>query len=380
MELANIYPAEQKDGGNHRPLSIFPRDARQMLRFRRTLLAGGAAIVLTLIFWVAAEHRMVRLEPDGLILLFAAFWTGNLAFFWIIRSGINLRFRDPSLTLAQILWSISWVMLLTYFLDEARAAALMICLLVINFGAFRLNLYQLAGVSSVAIVGYALVILLLQSNHPGVFDLQTELFLLGGFSAALFGTTLVGHEMFVLRREVRDRNRMLEEALEKVNRLAVTDELTGAYNRRYLLEVMFKQKALADRGSYSFSICFFDLDHFKQINDQLGHAAGDKVLKRVAEISQRIIRNGDYLSRYGGEEFVIVLVATVGDKAEVVAERIRATFEGECFDEIDPKLRVTISVGVTEFKPGEALDEMLARADQAMYRAKKKGRNTIVRA
>ncbi len=380
MELTKTNPA---DGGADRrqgPLRIFPRDRRQTLRFRRTLIAGGAAVVLTVIFWVAAENQMVRLSTDGLISLFSVFWIGNLIFFWIIRSGFNLRFKDPSLTMAQILWSISWVMVLTYFLNDARPAALMLCVLVINFGAFRLNLAQLAGISGVAITGYVLVIYFLSRNHPDLFDLKLELFILSGFASALLGSTLVGHEMFVLRRTVRERNRLLEEALEKVNRLAVTDELTGAYNRRYLLEVMSKQKALADRGSYSFSICFFDLDHFKRVNDELGHAAGDEVLKRVAAITQRIIRDGDYLSRYGGEEFVVVLVATVADKAEIVAERIRATFERETFSEIDSELRVTISVGVTEFQPGEALDETLARADEAMYRAKKKGRNTIVRA
>lgn len=379
MQLTEINSA--KDNGRPRsPIRIFPRDTRQMLRFRRTLIAGGAAVILTLIFWVAAEYGMVRMAPEMLSWLFGVFWTGNLVFFWTIRSGFNLRFKDPSLTMAQILWSISWVMVLTYFLDDARPAALMLCLLVVNFGAFRLNLAQLAGVSCVAIAGYMLVIYFLGRNQPGTFELQMELFILGGFAAALLGSTLVGHEMYLLRAALRDRNRKLEQALDKVNRLAVTDELTGAYNRRYLLEVLAKQKALADRGNLRFSLCFFDLDHFKKINDELGHAAGDEVLKNVAAITQRIIREGDYLSRYGGEEFVVVLVATVAAEAEVVAERIRVTIEGQSFRQVDPQLRVTISLGCTEFRRNESLDAMLARADQAMYKAKKKGRNTIVSA
>jgi len=380
VQLTDIDEYEEIRRRRQSPVKIFPRDTRQMLRFRRTLIAGGAAVVLTLIFWVAAQYGMVRTKPEMLFWLFGIFWSGNLVFFWMIRSGFNLRFKDPSLTLTQILWSISWVMVLTYFLDDARPAALMLCLLVINFGAFRLNLAQLAGVSCVAIGGYLVVIYFLSRNHPGIFDLQMELFILSGFAAALLGSTFVGHEMFMLRSALRDRNRKLEQALDKVNRLALTDELTGAYNRRYLLEVLGKQKALADRGKLSFSICFFDLDHFKKINDELGHAAGDQVLKSVAAITQRIIRDGDYLSRYGGEEFVVVLVATVVEMAEVVAERIRATIEGESFRKIDPKIRVTISLGCTEFRRNESLDAMLARADEAMYKAKKKGRNTIVRA
>lgn len=365
---------------NDGPMRVFPTDRRQSLRLRRSLVAGLAAVALTLIFWFAGERGMVRLTPPQLMLLLATFWIGNLIILGMIRSGLNLRFKDPSLTLFQILWAIFWVMLLTYYLNEARPAALMLALLIINFGAFRLSLFQLAGLSSVAVAAYALVIYLLQSNYPEIFSLEIEILILAGFAAALFGTTLVGQEMFTLRKIIGERNQRLEEALEQVNRLAVTDELTGAYNRRYLLEVMAKQKALADRGNYSFSICFFDLDHFKKINDDLGHAAGDEVLKRVAAITQRIIRDGDYLSRYGGEEFVVILATTPAEMAEVVAERIRATFEGERFGEIDPKLRVTISLGVTEFRRNENVEATLARADEAMYKAKKKGRNAIVRA
>lgn len=239
------------------PMRVFPRDRRQSLRLRRSLVAGLAAVALTLIFWFAGEHGMVRLTPPRLMLLLATFWIGNLIILGMIRSGLNLRFKDPSLTLAQILWAIFWMMLLTYYLKEARPAALMLALLIINFGAFRLNLFQLAGLSSLAVAAYALVIYLLQSNYPDTFGLQIEILILAGFAAALFGTTLVGQEMFTLRKTIGERNQKLEEALEQVNRLAVTDELTGAYNRRYLLEVLSKQKALADRGNYSFSICFF---------------------------------------------------------------------------------------------------------------------------
>ena len=141
---------------------------------------------------------------------------------------------------------------------------------------------------------------------------------------------------------------------------------------------MAKQKALADRGNYVFSLCFFDLDHFKEINDDLGHAAGDEVLKRVAKVTARVIREGDYLSRYGGEEFVLILVATTLEQANVVAERIRTTMEGESFKEIDPKLKVTISAGVIEFRRNENIEAAIARADEAMYEAKRKGRNTVV--
>ncbi|MDX1515073.1 MAG: GGDEF domain-containing protein, partial [Gammaproteobacteria bacterium] len=226
--------------------------------------------------------------------------------------------------------------------------------------------------------GYALVIYLLHLHHPQTFGLQLELFLLAGFAAALLGSALVGHEMYVLRLTLRERNRQVRVVLEQVKELAVTDELTGIHNRRYIVDVLERQAALAQRGDYRFSICFFDLDHFKQVNDTHGHAAGDRVLIKVAQIATEATRVGDYVARYGGEEFVIVLSATGVERALSVAERIRESAEGTSFDELGPDVRVTISCGVTEYRAPEAVHELLVRADEAMYAAKNRGRNTVV--
>ena len=298
----------------------------------------------------------------------------------MLRSGLNLRFKDPSLTMVQILWAILCVMYATYHLNEARAAALMIGLLVMNFGAFRLNLVQLISVAVYAIAGYMLVVYLLYVNHPELFVLQLELFVLSAFAAAFLTTTLVGHEVYALRAKLRNRNRQLETALEKVNRLAITDELTDTHNRRYIDDVLERQAALAHRGEYRLSVCFFDRDHFKNINDTYGHAAGDLILVEVTKIARSAIRTSDYLARYGGEEFIIIFSATATELATAVAERIRRTMAETVFTPLGPDTRVTISCGVTEYRAPETIDALLVRADDAMYAAKDSGRDAVVRA
>ena len=359
-------------------MKIFPEDVHQQIRLRRTLLAGGAALILSLLVWIAGEYNMVRLQKFEILTRLIIFWAVNIFFLYMLRSGINLRFRDPSLTVPQILWATTCILYIIYFIHDVRAAFLMICLLVINFGAFRMNLLQLAGLSVYATAVYAFVIYLLYVNHPEIFGLQLELFVLTGFAAALLGTTVVGQEMFVLRSTLRDRNEQLGNALEKVNLMAVTDDLTGLHNRRFIDDVLVRQVALAHRGNYQFSICFFDLDHFKNINDTYGHAAGDEVLKEVARIAMSATRAGDYVARYGGEEFILVLSATDAESAVAVAERVREMTEKTNFDSLGADLRVTISCGVTPYRAPETVDDILERADKAMYMAKNGGRNAVV--
>jgi len=149
---------------------------------------------------------------------------------------------------------------------------------------------------------------------------------------------------------------------------AQIDPLTGVYNRG-ALEVLFKEVAKKSGGS----VIFFDIDHFKHINDTYGHEKGDFVLKKLAEIVKKNIREEDIFGRWGGEEFVIVLPNKPYEKALVVAEKIRKIVENSDFD----GLKVTISIGVSEFHEGDDILEAINKADEAMYEAKRSGRNQV---
>jgi polar amino acid transport system substrate-binding protein len=151
-------------------------------------------------------------------------------------------------------------------------------------------------------------------------------------------------------------------------RQAQEDALTGIYNRGSI-ESILKKLLRKEDGS----ILFFDIDHFKKINDTYGHEKGDFVLKKLAKIIKDHIRESDIFGRWGGEEFVLILPNTPYEKALIVAEKIRKIVESSDFDGID----VTISVGVSEFRKGDSVKSVVKKADLAMYKAKEDGRNRV---
>jgi diguanylate cyclase (GGDEF)-like protein len=170
----------------------------------------------------------------------------------------------------------------------------------------------------------------------------------------------------------------LEEVEERLRRLAVTDDLTGVYNRRHFLGLADQEVARAARFGKPFSVIVLDVDSFKRINDENGHAAGDAVLKAVALDCLRFCRRIDTFARLGGDEFVFLLPETRLDEAVPFAERIRAAIADTRVGHLNRTISITASLGVQTYKEdGEALEGLLDRADQAMYDAKESGRNRV---
>jgi len=172
------------------------------------------------------------------------------------------------------------------------------------------------------------------------------------------------------------------DALQQQNRLletlAVTDGLTGVYNRKKLTDILADQFARFRRSRRPFALLMVDIDSFKVINDTRGHAAGDEVLARAAAILRHTVRAVDYVARYGGEEFVVVLVETTTAAARDVAERIRSVVEAERFGAGDDPIAVTVSIGVTHsHEDDDGPEGVLGRADAALYEAKRAGRNKV---
>ncbi len=163
-------------------------------------------------------------------------------------------------------------------------------------------------------------------------------------------------------------------AEEELRRLAATDKLTGAYNRTKCHEILEREIERVKRHNQPLSIIIFDIDRFKRINDRYGHNAGDYVLKTIADIVRESIRKIDYFVRWGGEEFMVISSETNLKEATALAERIRAKIESSTFEGVG---KVTVSFGVTEFTSNDTEDSLIKRADDAMYEAKKKGRNRV---
>jgi len=180
-------------------------------------------------------------------------------------------------------------------------------------------------------------------------------------AAALLAVSLRNAELF---REIRENS--------------VRDSLTGCANRTHMLQVFEAELARARRSRLPLSLVMFDLDRFKQINDQHGHLAGDAVLAAVGARMRAVLRGGDLKCRYGGEEFLIVLVDTPLSGAQHVAETLRKDIEGHPLSWNTETIPVTASFGVTAVEPGDEDPlTIVARADEALYLAKQDGRNCI---
>lgn len=180
-------------------------------------------------------------------------------------------------------------------------------------------------------------------------------------------------------RRFAELNRKLLDTQRELRRQALTDPLTHIHNRRSILMRLKEEMARAPRQGLPLSIGTLDIDHFKAVNDSYGHAAGDLVLQTVAERALKALRAYDALGRIGGEEFLVVMPGVGPRDAEIVLERLRRTVRATPVKVQSKDLQVTVSIGgaVSE---GESMDELLNRADEALYRAKGSGRDRVVMA
>ncbi len=187
--------------------------------------------------------------------------------------------------------------------------------------------------------------------------------LLSGFA---FGVALALLLKFYLH--LRDKERRMKE-------LALTDELTGLPNRRALVEMLEHEIERARRHRRPLALALLDLDDFKHINDTYGHLVGDLVLSELAALIRRNLRSTDIVGRFGGEEFMIIMPDTDFNTAVKVVERLRFSTEKTYFE---PVGSVSISVGVTEFREGDGVEDLIARADENLYTAKREGKNRVI--
>ena len=198
-------------------------------------------------------------------------------------------------------------------------------------------------------------------------------------TARITSAVRLGFEHEALSQNLATAVLDLEAASKRLSELSVRDELTGIFNRRYLFEILAREMERVRRHPAPVSVLLLDIDHFKRVNDEHGHHAGDEVLRRFAKVAQKEVRSVDVLARYGGEEFSVLCTQTPAAAAGalVVAERVRKAIEETAFDDVAKGLHVTVSIGVATYRPGESATELYVRADEALYRAKRAGRNRV---
>ena len=344
----------------------------------RHLAALMSAFLFTVVSVFLFFNNLYSIELSTLSAIIIFFWTGGFIFTIMLRTGLNKRYADPSLTVAQILWSTLFLLCIAYLLNESRGLILMMYFGTLSFGYFQLKFREFLSIALFAILGYAAIMFYIYSYQPYRIDVKLELIQWMIFSSTITVMLYTGSAIHHLRDRAKKQYTDLQEALELNKKLAITDELTGLYIRRYFMEKLTQQKALSERDDSDFVLCFFDLDHFKQINDTFGHHTGDIVLQKFSEILKSSIREIDFAARFGGEEFVCLLVNTDIENATKVTERIRESLASFNFSDIAPSLHATVSVGMSNFKQFNTIQETLMNADNRMYLAKQLGRNRVV--
>jgi diguanylate cyclase (GGDEF)-like protein len=359
-------------------------DARQAVRLRRFGMAIASYamwISLALIGWLTG---LLSLPTPILATALAGIVATNLFFWHMLRSGRSLLLPDPSMTFAQVAVALLWVLVLMGASHQDRSMMMMVYVIVMLFGIFRLDRSDFLKLTGFALMGYVGVVaieFLFRFEDVNVFEEALRLLVL---TACLLWLTFFGSHVAELRAKLRQRNEELQDAVKDAHRLADRDHLTWAYNRRYIMNALDRERSRSERRHAPFSIVIFDLDHFKSVNDRFGHIVGDRVLTRFAEVARRELRAMDVVAsgrrahcfgRYGGEEFIAVLPETGLEAARLCAERLRTALAKETFDN---NLRITVSAGLAVYRYGESAEETLRRADDALYRAKKHGRNQVV--
>ncbi len=202
-----------------------------------------------------------------------------------------------------------------------------------------------------------------------------------GMKASREELSQLGSELDRMAEQLERREARLSVALEKLRMLAVTDALTGLYNRRYFWDALKRELIATRRRPAVFSVILIDLDHFKRVNDAWGHEAGDRVLRATADLLRAHIRGSDIAVRYGGEEFALLLPGTSAAVAEERAEQLRRELEALETAYNGRRIRITLSAGVAESHAAESdVRELMKRVDEALYVAKAAGRNRVVRA
>lgn len=192
--------------------------------------------------------------------------------------------------------------------------------------------------------------------------------------AAFAGLTVMYLLIVGFVRRIDSKQRIIIEQNVHLERMAITDQLTGIYNRNGSLPLIEHYISMEARDSKPLALLMIDLDLFKGVNDTFGHAAGDEVLRHFANLLTENFRASDIVSRWGGEEFIVILPGRMQQAAAEGAERLRAAVEGTVFAD---GLHITVSIGVAMFHAGDTAESWINRADQALYFSKANGRNQV---
>jgi diguanylate cyclase (GGDEF)-like protein len=342
------------------------------------LIANSLYPVNAVLAWWAIRAGHMDAHIGAVLIVYIL--VGPMLAYAAIRSGWSRRFRDPMLVFPMCLFCIGSIILaFGGMVVQLRGLVLAILPLVLMLGQFSLPPSQIRALGLLSVLGIGLVtsgrwLTTAPVEHEFARDV-VQMVYIGG---VLLVSSKVAQLVSRLRHDLVRSQTELGDALARVQLLATRDELTGLPNRRRMDEILLEETRRHARHGTPFSVALIDLDHFKRINDTLGHHVGDEVLRRFAERARAALREIDVLARWGGEEFLLLCPGSHAEQAAVGLSRLQAALTAEPLLAEHPDVRVTFSAGLTDHRPDERIEASIERADRALYQAKDAGRNRWV--
>lgn len=321
---------------------------------------------------------------SGIFLMKAAFLlaaccvltaTGFLA---VVRSGLNLKFAKPSLALPQALCAQTMIAIGYAVSGPVHPSTLILLTTVMVFGMFEMNTSSVWKLLAYTVCLMGMAMGWCAYTNPLVYPARLQLIYFVMMATVLPSISSLSIQLRLMRERLKSQKAELQIALEHIRTVATHDELTGLPNRRYMLTLLSEHTVRQSRGGQDFTVALADMDHFKNVNDTFGHRVGDAALVCFAKQARIHLRATDIVGRWGGEEFLIILPESPSGDPNIGVERLRGAMAVSQVSASAPHLRVAFSTGITRCQAGEEIDDVIERADQALYAAKANGRNQTV--
>ena len=348
------------------------RDRMQMLG----MVLASYAVDTLLLFALATIGVTEPLVPwayAGAGLAVCALFFTLLSSPWCERQG------DHYLVTAQMLANAAVNLAFIAWVPQVGGLLLMVLFVIFAFGSLRMSLRSvMVGSLLISLLVGAVIALVGERMALPMASLPERAVSGLWFALILARSALLGMYGSGLRALLAKRNAQLAETFGKLEQMAHRDELTGALNRRSVMRLLDDERERMQRTGQPFGVAMLDIDHFKQVNDRHGHLVGDEVLRRFTLKVGAEMRGTDRLGRYGGEEFLLLLTAATDvDAAAAAVDRVRTAVSRHEWDTLVFGLDVSFSAGVAMCRDGESSEQLLTRADRALYRAKREGRNCV---
>jgi diguanylate cyclase len=348
---------------------VEPRQQQRIRRFGLACLIPLGYFIGLLVFFCLDLVTGFALLMTALSLSLSC-----LLFLGLFLNNFNLKLQEKNMIFPMSAVMITNMLVVCFHFPLTQVVYGPFALLMMISAAFRIRQNALFQIAGLILGGDILVLLALFLLEQPILTVYMALTNASILALTLPGFVYLGGKVRRLYRSLY----MVSAKIETIEESARRDELTGCFNRRYLMASLQQQKHLVDGSDQSLCLAVMDLDHFKRINDEVGHLAGDEVLRQFAKLAQQNIRREDVFGRYGGEEFLLMLPGIGMLEALNTIERIRALTETKLHILAKMERKVTVSIGLTQFIPGETVLDLFSRADVAMYMAKSGGRNQVV--